>query len=113
MSATEIIVTLVALVAGYRLVTLYFEGSARPAPRETQAESDTTPAPEMGDAEPWYETLGVGPFATAQEVAEAYRRRIREYHPDKVAQMGPEIRAVADAMSKRINRAYEIALRRL
>ena len=37
---------------------------------------------------------------------------ISQYHPDKVAQMGEEIRAVANAKSREINAAYEIGKQR-
>ena len=45
--------------------------------------------------------------------ARAYKRRISEYHPDKVAQMGEEIRALAERRSKEINAAYDEAMRRI
>jgi DnaJ like chaperone protein len=34
-----------------------------------------------------------------------------EYHPDKVAQLGEELRILAEAKSKEINAAYSEALR--
>jgi DnaJ like chaperone protein len=55
--------------------------------------------------------LGVARSATHAEVAAAYRARISEYHPDKVAKMGAEIRAVAERKSKQINVAYAEALK--
>jgi DnaJ like chaperone protein len=36
-----------------------------------------------------------------------YRKRIAQYHPDKVLAMGPEIREVAEQKAKEINEAYE------
>jgi len=54
--------------------------------------------------------LGVSPNATRSEIASAYRALISQYHPDKVARLGPEIRAVAERKSAELNRAYEDAL---
>ena len=38
--------------------------------------------------------------------AVAYRARMSEYHPDKVASLGPDIRALAEQKAKEINAAY-------
>jgi DnaJ like chaperone protein len=59
----------------------------------------------------WYRVLGVREDAGKEEIVAAYRRRIGEYHPDKVARMGEEIRAVADRKTQQINAAYEIGMR--
>ena len=53
-----------------------------------------------------YEVLGISPGATQDEIKAAYRRRIKEYHPDKVAHLGQEFRDIAERMSKEINAAY-------
>ena len=60
----------------------------------------------------WATVLGVPATASKDEIAAAYKRKISEYHPDKVTRMGPEIRALADMRSKEINAAYDEALRR-
>ena len=36
-----------------------------------------------------------------------YRKKIAQYHPDKVSAMGPEIQEVAEQKAKEINEAYE------
>jgi len=54
-----------------------------------------------------YEVLGLAPGATRDEVKKAYRRAISEYHPDQVARLGPELRALAESKTKAINAAYE------
>ena len=43
-------------------------------------------------------------FASIKSI---YRKRIAQYHPDKVSAMGPEIREVAEQKAKEINEAYE------
>ncbi len=64
-----------------------------------------------GPPKPWWEVLDVPRIATRAEISHAYKRRISEYHPDKVAHLGEEIRAVAERRSKEINVAYEEAMR--
>jgi hypothetical protein len=58
------------------------------------------------DADP-YTVLGIPPNASKEQIRDAYLRRIRQNHPDKVAGMDPVIREVAAQRSSAINRAYE------
>ncbi len=51
------------------------------------------------------------PDATQAEIKAAYQRLIRQYHPDRVADLGPEIRAVAERRAKEINAAYDALAR--
>ena len=53
------------------------------------------------------EALGLSGRCTMKEVHRIYRQRIAEYHPDKVAHLGPKLRAVAETESKRLNIAYQ------
>lgn len=50
--------------------------------------------------------LGLGPIATSEEIKAAYRMRIKEYHPDKVAHLGEKLRTVATREAQRLNLAY-------
>lgn len=59
----------------------------------------------------WYRILGVPEDAAVNQIAAAYKLKISQYHPDKVAQMGAEIREVAELKSKQINNAYDYALK--
>ena len=54
-----------------------------------------------------YDVLGVSPNASREEVSAAYRRPVQQYHPDKVADLGPELRELAEQRMKEINSAYE------
>ena len=55
---------------------------------------------------PWNVVLEVSINASQEEISDAYRQRMKEYHPDKVAFLGREIRDVAERRSKEINNAY-------
>lgn len=54
-----------------------------------------------------YETLGVSCDANLKEIKKAYQELVQQYHPDRVADMGPELRDMAEAKTKEINAAYE------
>ena len=58
-----------------------------------------------------YAELGISPSATDDQVEQAFRRLISEYHPDRVANAAQEIRDLAEARARTINTAYE-AIRR-
>jgi|GEM_PF-2106617 len=51
-------------------------------------------------------TLGLPPDATRDDVKKAYRRLMKEFHPDKAANMSPADRRHFEERSKDINRAY-------
>ncbi len=54
-----------------------------------------------------YEILGVDRNADMATIRRAYQEKIRQYHPDLVAKMGPEIQELAREKSQRINSAYD------
>ena len=57
----------------------------------------------------WYRILEVAESASMSEISIQYKHKIREYHPDKVATLGKELRDLAEFKSKEINSAYEFA----
>jgi DnaJ like chaperone protein len=65
-------------------------------------------APPKQQASDAYAVLGVDPEATDAEIKQAYRKLIRENHPDKLASKGlPEgVRALAEERIRDINAAY-------
>jgi DnaJ domain len=114
MSRYELIVSLACLVVGYLAVSWLLNRSLPPgeagpaAGRPGGAGAGAGAAP---GAMPWYVVLDVDRSASRAAITAAYRARISQYHPDKVARMGPEIRALAEQKSAEINAAYEAALR--
>jgi hypothetical protein len=54
-----------------------------------------------------YHILGVTPGLSSSELNARYRQLMSANHPDKVAQLDPEIQAFASERSRRIIEAYE------
>jgi len=53
------------------------------------------------------EILGLIGRPAPAEIRSAYRKRMSQYHPDKVSKLGPKIQALAEQESKAINAAME------
>jgi DnaJ-class molecular chaperone len=56
-----------------------------------------------------YEILGVGPEASPEEIAAAYKTLAMIYHPDRYEGLPPKVREQADARMKELNEAYRMA----
>jgi hypothetical protein len=54
--------------------------------------------------------LGVSPSATIDEVKQAYKVQVKQNHPDRVHDMSPAFKELAEAETKKLNAAYEEAL---
>ena len=59
-----------------------------------------------------HEVLGVEADASAEDVRRAYQQKMREYHPDRVANAAAELRELAERRSKQINAAYDAMKKR-
>jgi flagellar biosynthesis GTPase FlhF len=59
----------------------------------------------------WWVVLGVTPRASKDEIASNYRRRVKQYHPDRVVGLAPEFVELAEERTKALNEAYENAMR--
>lgn len=58
----------------------------------------------MDDA---FEILGISRQSTLDQATAAYREKAKAYHPDKVAHLAPEFRALAEERMKAINVAFD------
>jgi hypothetical protein len=84
----------------------------RPARGAEEAESTRTAAEkEPEDPSDPSHILGVTRDVTASELNARYRQLLRVNHPDKVAQLDPEIRAFATERARRIIEAYKSILK--
>ncbi len=53
-----------------------------------------------------YEVLGVPRSASREDIQAAYRARMQQYHPDKVAHLGEELQKLAHDKALQIQQAY-------
>ncbi|MBI4988461.1 MAG: J domain-containing protein [Rhodocyclales bacterium] len=113
MNVTEILVILFGLFVGYWIVSRLLLGNAgKPKPTEpehearleTSGDRDATP-------EEWHRILNVSPDATVDEIRRSYKTLMSQYHPDKVAELGDELKLLAERKTREINGAYQQALR--
>lgn len=96
--------TLKCPVCGIRLSVRIVDG--KPNVEKEQEQAKATPS-EKQESESLCQILGVSLDCSAQELKAAYRRKLKEYHPDRVADMGAEIQMLAERKTKEINSAYE------
>ena len=55
-----------------------------------------------------FEILEISQNSTPTEIKSAYRKRMMEYHPDKVDKLGSKLKKTAEEESKKLNTAYSI-----
>ncbi len=63
---------------------------------------------EIATSEEAFRILGIERSPDQHTIRKAYREKMSLYHPDKVSQLGIEIRELADRKSKQINKAYRL-----
>ncbi len=80
--------------------------SGRPEEEPRRERTEAPPSPGEAPRDP-HEVLGIPATASADEVQSAYRARMREYHPDKVAHLGEELQKLAHRKAQEIQEAYE------
>lgn len=92
---TRAIVLLVVLLVVWRLVRSRLTAVAKSAPQRRPAEPDPCVV------------LGIPSGASGAEIQRAYRERVKEYHPDRVADLGPELRELAHRKTVEIQQAWQ------
>lgn len=130
MTLTEVLVIASGLAIGYWFVSVFvphakkdtteadrLAARERPEGPWLQDRPDTTstsPDPPPIASEPstatWHEVLGISALASREEITAAYHARMEEHRPERVAEMGPEIRALAVRKSREIHEAYLTAI---
>lgn len=99
MTLLEAVTIVFGLFAGYWVVSrLLFRSSPKVE----------APSPQSGGAT-WPQVLNVDPAASIEEIHAAYGQLISQYHPDKVEQLGPEIKNLAARRAQEITAAYHAA----
>jgi len=79
------------------------EKKATPAPEQSTEPAPVTEPEELTS----YEILGVSASASLAEIKLAYRRRIKECHPDRFGELDPTSRQQAEEWTKALNAAYD------
>ncbi len=77
--------------------------------RITQPDFDSLKAPYVKNVDKdWaYKTLELEPEATVEDIKKAYRRMAMKFHPDKVHNLGEDVKKSATEKFRTINEAYE------
>jgi DnaJ like chaperone protein len=119
MNTNEISVSIVGVLLGYWIIGALVGGKPPPPSQASKSASDDSDRPTSEDNQgnqsdkasaTWYEVLEVSSGANLEEVQAAYRSLISQYHPDKVASLGADLRDLAERKSNAINKAYNDAL---
>jgi preprotein translocase subunit Sec63 len=91
---SRLILLVVLAIVVLRLVRAFLERLQLPRP-----------ARGLGGWDP-YMVLGVARGASRDEIGRAYREQLKRYHPDRVADLGPELQQVAHQKTVELQRAY-------
>lgn len=84
----------------------YMAGQSPGGPESGMPGHDSSSDASRPDLNP-HAILGISPGASQDEIQSAYRARMREYHPDKVAHLGEELQELAHRRSIDIQQAYQ------
>jgi DnaJ like chaperone protein len=101
---------------GYLIVRVFLnpkDSEAKPNSEDTKSwRSDHHESP-VNDGDDisanWFHILDVPKTASREIITSAYKRKISQYHPDKVESLGFEFKQLAELKSKQINAAYNYA----
>lgn len=61
---------------------------------------------QLSEIEKAFQTLGISPDSEDELIKTIYRKKMKEFHPDKVSHLSEEVRKKAEARAKDINEAY-------
>ncbi len=110
----------VSLRREYSLEFCLFKGWARTEPVQSidqpHAEEAAQHQPRQADPSEacgdcnWITIFGLSETATIEDVRKAYKALIKQNHPDRVYEMSPAFRKLAESETKKINEAYRQAL---
>jgi DnaJ-domain-containing protein 1 len=115
---TRALLLLVLAIVVLRLVRAVLEGLRRSREPGSQSAGGAGafggPGASPDDPRGWdpHAVLGVARDASRDEIAQAYRAQLKRYHPDRVADLGPELQRVAHQKTVELQRAYAELTRR-
>lgn len=82
-------------------------GQGKTGGRQSSSAGGSKSGPQDTGRKDPYTILGIEPGASKEEIHEAYRRLVQQYHPDKVSHLGDEFRELAQDKFVEIQWAYE------
>ena len=115
MLSAQVVVVVFGLIVGYFVVAKLIDAVEDQSPPNFRKEGESSgkAAGDGGqydvDAKTWFEVLGVPESSCMDDIHTAYRKLMRQYHPDRVASLGVELRDLAEKKSKEVNAAYAAA----
>jgi DnaJ-domain-containing protein 1 len=68
-------------------------------------------APREASTQHWHDILEVPSTATAEQIRDAYKHLVSKYHPDKVDNLGQELKDLAEHKTQEITLAYRQGMR--
>ena len=102
------IITIAVIVYYFYLIDRFCVGKGKnrvPGNAEKGTDGRKPEADSAAEPDP-YTILNIGKNATKEELASAYRKIVKMYHPDMVAGLAPEYREIAENKMKVVNAAY-------
>jgi len=88
---------------GFSLVWLFLDR------RDDKKDASNPAAP--GDKS-WWQVLDLPPAASRDQTRTAYWKKMQEFEPNRLAQLGPELRPLAELRAQEIKTAFEQSERR-
>lgn len=113
MSGLEMIVVLAGLFLGYWIVAKFLlekPASKMPSVSQPRDAGRSASVAQQVSSAAWHDVLNISPHASLDEIRSAYQTLMSQYHPDKVATLGVELRNLAEQKSREITQAYHEAL---
>lgn len=111
LSKQEIFIVVCALFFGFGLVRLILTNKEEDKASDSYGKHPYDFADQKKSGS-WFDILEVDSMATLEDIKLAYKKKISQYHPDKVSALGPEFTPIANEKTKQINAAYDEALKR-
>jgi len=109
LSKKEILIIFGALFFGFAIVRLFISRNEEINEPEFSYSKNNEFEKKTRDGN-CFDILEIDSNASRDEIKSAYKRKISQYHPDKVASLAPEFIEIAEKKTKELNFAYEQAM---
>ncbi len=79
--------------------------------RRAATHNSDLPVDSQGNPADPYDLLGASEMESEYEIKKKYKQMVMQYHPDRVAHLGPELKELAAKKTTEINCAYAVIRR--